>query len=377
MKLFQKRGAAAVLMVLAIVAACLIGQTRKPADTGESPSTAIVGSYTYVNDTQGVLSADTCEHIEAMNTSLFAQTGAQIAVEVIDTTGDTAIDTYTRQEFERLGVGSKERNNGILILLALDNYYNGQPGGDYYVAWGSGFSSGEGETIHSTLNSSLENDFVAKNYDAGVLAAFDALVDYLANGYGVTVKENYIPAVSSTYSAGGGYYSESSGYFEPTMGSLVGGLMVLLVFLFLLWVVLDAIRWSRYRRRYLQPGMGIPTVMYYPIFWGRGWRRGPRPPRPPRDHRRPPRGPGGMGGFGGGGGRGFGGGFGGGSFGGGGGRGFGGGFGGGSFGGGGGRGFGGGFGGGSFGGGGGRGFGGGFGGGGFGGGGFGGGGGRG
>ena len=39
-------------------------------------------------------------------------------------------------------------------------------------------------------------------------------------------------------------------------------------------------RYSRYRRRYLRPGMGRPTVLYYPIFWGRPQR--PRPPRPPR-----------------------------------------------------------------------------------------------
>jgi len=37
-----------------------------------------------------------------------------------------------------LGVGSAERNNGILLLVALDNYYKGQPGGDYYIGWGSG-----------------------------------------------------------------------------------------------------------------------------------------------------------------------------------------------------------------------------------------------
>lgn len=33
-------------MVLAVLAAVLIGQARKPVDTGE-PSTAIVGTYTY------------------------------------------------------------------------------------------------------------------------------------------------------------------------------------------------------------------------------------------------------------------------------------------------------------------------------------------
>ena len=60
--------------------------------------------------------------------------------------------------------------------------------------------------------------------------------------------------------------------------------------LFLVWVVLDGLRYRRYRRRWMRPGLGVPPVIYYPVFWGR-----PRRPRPPRPPRRPPRGPGGPG----------------------------------------------------------------------------------
>ena len=69
---------------------------------------------------------------------------------------------------------------------------------------------------------------------------------------------------------------------------------VLLVVLFLLWVILDGVRYSRYRRRHLRPGMSRPTVLYYPVFWGRP--RRPRAPRPPRPPRRPPTGGGSFGG---------------------------------------------------------------------------------
>ncbi len=381
MNLFLKRGTAVVVLIVAIAAAVAIGQSKKPViDDSVAPSTSVVGSYTYTLDDKIVLSDATKEHIDAMNASLFGQTGAQIAVEVIDSTGDTDIADYAENEFKRLGVGSSQRNNGVLILLALDNYYNGQPGGDYYIGWGSGLN-GVGNSLNSILNAYMEDDFVAKDYDSAVLSTFDALCDYFASYYDVTLREDYIPATASTYSSlSGNYYTESQGMIsEPSVGAIIAGVVFLLIVLFIIWLIADYIRYSSYRRRYMQPGMGIPTVMYYPIFWGR-----PHPPRPPHPPRGPrgPGGPGGGSGRGGFGGGGFGGGagrggFGGGSFGGGGGRG---GFGGGSFGGGGGRG---GFGGGGFGGGGGRGGfggggfgGGGFGGGGFGGGGFGGGGGR-
>ena len=371
MKIFQKRRTAALVLALAVVVSIFIGQAKKPEDTTPA-STSVTGSYTYVLDERNVVSDKTGEHIDAINVSLFAQTGAQIVVEVIGSTGSTDIADYTEAEFNRLGVGSAERNNGVLLLLALDNYYMGQPGGDYYTGYGSGFSSNEGQTIVTLVNEHLENDFVRGDYDAGVRAAFDAVAEYLADGYGVTVKENYIPAAAKNYTArSGDYGTYTTGTVEPSGGSILGSFLTLLAVLLILWIILDAFRWSRYRRRYLMPGMGIPTRRYYPIFWGRRWYmprpvRRPPPPKPPRDDHRPPSG----GGFGGSNRRppssgGFGGGsrrpptgFGGGSFGSGGGRGFGGGsFGGGSFGGGGGRGFdgGGSFGGGSFGGGGGRG----------------------
>ena len=298
MKFFQKRSVAAIVLVLAIAGGLLVGQVKKP-DLSVKPSTKVVGSYTYAYDYAGVLSDETMKHIDAMNASLFAQTGAQIAVEVISSTGSTDIATYAQQEFTRLGVGSAERNNGILLLLALDNLYNGQAGGDYYTAWGSGWSSGESNSIYSIVMNGMESDFVSGNYDGAVSSTFADLVDYLSDHYGVTVKENYIPAANDTYSAlSGGYYTVTTGRVEASAGSIVGGFVALLIVLLVIWMILDAFRWRAYRRRYLQPGMGIPTVWYYPVFWGHSWwrPRPPRGPRPPRDDHR-----GGPGGFGGGG----------------------------------------------------------------------------
>lgn len=372
-KTFQKRSVAAVVMVLCIVVGVALGQRNRP--SGEA-STTLSGSYTYVMDSEGVISASTAEYIDAMNASLFAQTGAQIAFEIVDTTGSEDIADYTEAEFTRLGVGSAERNNGVLLVLALENYYNGQPIGDYYMGWGSGWSTSEQDALLDILWTYMEDDFAAGKYDSAVRKTFDALIDYMADGYGVTIKENYIPAVDRSYSSrGGNYYTETHGRVETGMGAMMVMIFWLLVLLFVCWVIGDYFRYRSYRRRSV---MGGPVV-YYPVFWGRRWFRGPRhrtppPPRGPRPPMgggpRPPVGGGGrpMGGgsyrpptnttrrppsggssFGGGRGGGFGGSFGGGSFGGGAGRG---GFGGGSFGGGGGRS--GGFGGGSFGGGGGR-----------------------
>ena len=286
MKIFQKRAVAAVVLVLAIVAGVAIGQAKKP-DTGGEASTAIVGTYTYVYDHAGVLSDSTMEHIDAMNTSLFAQTGAQILVVTVDSTDGEDIIDYAADLGNTYGVGSAERNNGVVMVLALDNISQGGLQGDYCVVVGTGLERYE-DDFASLQSYYLEDDFAAGNYDAGVEASFDAFIDWFAGFYGVTIREGYIPAVRETYSSGRGYYTETCGYVAPAFGSLVSGVVVLLAVLFILWVILDGIRYRRYRRRYLRPGMGRPTVLYYPIFWGRP--RRPRPPRPPRPPRRPPTG---------------------------------------------------------------------------------------
>lgn len=295
MKFFQKRGVAVLVLLVSLAAAVAIGQAKKPNTAAlPEPQTTVMGSYAYVlGGRADVLSNDTRAHIDAMNASLFAQTGAQIAVEIVTDTGSEDIADYAEREFNTLGVGSAEYDNGILLLLALENYYNGAPVGDYYVGWGSGFSDSESDTIYSIVLDCMEVYFSAGDYDAAVRLTFDELIDYLADGYNVTVEENYIPAVRQSFtSKGSDYYSVSEGYFETPVSDLVVGVILMLVFLLIVWIVVDRLRYNRYRSRYQRPGMGTPTVTYYPVFWGRP--RPPRPPHPPRPPQppRPPHQPG-------------------------------------------------------------------------------------
>ena len=103
MKLLQKRPVAAVIMVLAILAGIALGQAKKP-----TVEAALTGDFLYlVHNEGGVISQDTAEYIEAMNASLFAQTGAQIAVDVVRTTGSEDIMDYAERTLNELGVGSQ------------------------------------------------------------------------------------------------------------------------------------------------------------------------------------------------------------------------------------------------------------------------------
>ena len=219
MKFFHKRGVAAIVMVLAIVTGAALGQLREP-DGSSAPSTAIVGTYTYTYDHAGVLTDKTMEHMDAMNASLFAQTGAQILTVTVDTTDGQDIMDYALDLGNTYGVGSAERNNGVVMVLALENISQSGLVGDYCVVVGDGLGS-HVDDFTAMQSYYLESDFAAGDYDAGVLAAFDAFIAWFADFYGVDIREGYIPAVPETYSSGT-YYTESTGYFAPTFGTVLG-----------------------------------------------------------------------------------------------------------------------------------------------------------
>ena len=284
MKLLQKRPVAAVIMVLAILIGGMMGQSGKP-DGSEEPYTSVVGSYTYVYDHAGVLTAATKDHIDAVNESLFAQTGAQIMIVTVDSTNGVDIVDYATKLGNQYGVGSAERDNGIVIVLALDDYTPSGLLGDYGVSGGDGLYR-YGEELTNLLYDTMEAQFAAGDYDGAVRTTFDAYIDWFADFYGVTIRAGYIPPMWDNYS-NGSYYTETTGKVVPDSGSVLMGIIMLVILLLILWIIVDRIRYSRYRRRYLRPGMGVPTVRYYPVFWGRPRRVRPVAPPPPR--RNPPR----------------------------------------------------------------------------------------
>ena len=289
MKLLQKRSVAVMVMIAAIVTGIVFGQLRKP-DPADQASTAVVGTYTYVYDHAHVLTDETMAYLDAMNTSLFAQTGAQIMVVTVDSTNGEDIIDYATDLGNTYGVGSRERNNGLVIVLALEDVAQNGLVGDYGISGGDGLYD-YGQELSGILYASMEEDFAAGDYDAAVRKTFDAYIQWFSEFYGVTIRENYIPVTREHFSAGDNYYTDTSGYLAPTFDIMAAQLITLVLCLLLIWVVLDGMRYSRYRRRYLVPGMGIPTVRYYPIFWGRPRRRRPPPPpRGPRPPRRPPAG---------------------------------------------------------------------------------------
>lgn len=263
----------------------------------------------YVLDEAGVLSEETEQEIISKNQDLFEETGAQIVVVTVDFLDGETIDDYAYSLFNAWGIGSQERNNGLLLLMAIaeDNYY-AMPGygiEDYF----------DGAKLKDMLTQYLEPDFAAKDYDAGAKKFFDAALSDMETYY-ADYTDEYTGETAPDY--------DYSYEYEPSFGDRLGwmlgnalGVVIRVVVVVVIVSVLVAII------RGMSGGGGGPrsggggggggfwTGLFLGNLLGGSRRRGgwrPPPPPPGGFGPRPPRGGGGFGGFHGGGGGGFGGG---------------------------------------------------------------------
>lgn len=251
----------------------------------------------YVLDQAGVLSDATEKEIVSENKELFEETGGEIVIAAVDFLGGESIRDYAYDMFNSWGVGSEERNNGILLVMAIgeDNYYaqSGYGIEDYF----------DGGKMQELLDEYLEPDFAAGDYDAGAKKFFDAALSELrAYSY------------DDDYGAGGGNTYDDTVYEEPYESRSPGFLRVLITFFVRIVVVIVVVVVIVALIRSLSGGgpgngSGGGGGFWRGMFWGsmlngrrRRWYGAPPPPPPPGGFGpgpRPPRRGGGFGGFGG------------------------------------------------------------------------------
>ena len=263
MKFFQKRGVAVAVLVLAIIASSAWGLHKAPAVTtpsgGEKLDTSLstAAFEQYVQDDADLLSGRTEEAVSLYNANWDKMFGSIMAVVTVQSADDLENTAYDYADTMQLGT-----NDAILLIAKQQQDY-------YLIASGSFYD----------LLSGLSQSFVSSCMEGGVQKGdYDAAVQELCAQLHVELSQQYQKNETAQNDAG-------------TAMSFV----LLLVLLFLIWIWLDRLRYNRYRRRYMMPGMGVPTVMYHPIFWGRRPPRGPRPPRsggprPPQGGPKPPQG---------------------------------------------------------------------------------------
>jgi uncharacterized protein len=73
----------------------------------------------YVNDFAGVMDAGTARNLNDVLADLDSRAKAQVAVAVVNSLGGLDVDTYAVEMFKRWGVGNKNTNRGLLLLVSV------------------------------------------------------------------------------------------------------------------------------------------------------------------------------------------------------------------------------------------------------------------
>lgn len=157
----------------------------------------------YVYDGANVLSDDTEATIVLNNDALYEACGAQIVIAAIESSGSMQLGDYAYTMFEEWGIGSADKNNGVLILMEIGAE-------DYWYVQGSGLErdlpTGD---LAVLVDEYLEPDFARAKYDAGAQKLFEQLFERVADIYGVNVRYR-------EYDAEDLYVQSAPGFAEET-----------------------------------------------------------------------------------------------------------------------------------------------------------------
>lgn len=263
MKLLKNRGFAVAVLIVTIVLSSLYGLSKKPEAALPAPqpepelamglSTAAFEPY--IVDDAKILSTDTEKRLSLYNANWDSLGGSILAVVTTNHAGDIVDAAWDWADDMELG-----ENDAVLLMdpAAADSYLLS------FGTFAERFSGRES----TYLTQYLYEDFQKEQYDAGVLALFEQIH---ANLFAAAQPPAEYPGGADTLS----------------VISAVIPILLLLIVLVVLFNVIDSMRYTSWNRRY--GSMGVPPVIYRPIFWwhrpGSAWfrrRRTPPPPRPPR-----------------------------------------------------------------------------------------------
>jgi len=131
----------------------------------------------------GVLEEETIDYILDINNQLEEETGAQVVVAVVESLQGMEIEDYALNLFREWGIGDKDKNNGVLLLVSPN---------DRKVRIEVGYGL-EGAIPDSVAGKILDEYILPKfkedDYDIGIKNGFSVIVDYISNEYDIEIDD--------------------------------------------------------------------------------------------------------------------------------------------------------------------------------------------
>ncbi len=198
------------------------------------------------NDYAGVVSPGVADRLNTQLAQFERDTSNQVLVAVYrKMESDSSIEDYTQRIFQAWGVGQADRRNGAVLFVFLDDR-------KMYIKVGYGLEGALPDvTAIDITERHIRPKFRSGDYEAGLVSGVDLICRAIRGEY-----------------KGSGRTSAERGVNNS------GGTAGLLVFLFLIIMIMIAVRASRRRGGYRYTGLGGPLVMGNWGGGGGGWSSG-------------------------------------------------------------------------------------------------------
>lgn len=197
----------------------------------------------FVNDFAGVIDSEDEEAIMSLGAELYTKTSAQVVVVTVDSLDGYAVNDYALELGREWGVGDSEKDNGVVLLLAISERQV-----TIQVGYGLEGCLPDGKTGRILDNYAipyLKND----DFSTGLTEAYKAIISVVSDEYGVETSDGssyYIDENEYEY-----VYADDD-FFEDDVGELISTIIII--------IVLIIIFIGRRRRRILVgPFFGGPS----------------------------------------------------------------------------------------------------------------------
>lgn len=146
---------------------CIAEEARFPEHSG------------FVNDYTGILTDSARLRLQNLLEEVEKKTSAEVAVVIIKTTRPFTIEQYAVELFQKWGIGKKERDNGVLLLVAVE---------DRTVRIETGYGL-EGAVTDLESKRIIQNFIVPwfkkGDYETGIFAGTLAIIEIIGKEYSV------------------------------------------------------------------------------------------------------------------------------------------------------------------------------------------------
>ena len=178
----------------------------------------------YLADFAGMVEEEDRQQILEIGKDLDRQYGAQVVVVTVETLEGQDIESYANTLFRSWGIGNKEKNNGVLLLIAKEDR-------KFRIEVGYGLEGAITDGYAGSVLDGMKGEFQSENYSVGIIGAYGKLTQKVYEEYGAPVPENVRAATEQ---------SEDLEWWEMLLGIPLGLFLIGLLF-WCLWQMIKLI----------------------------------------------------------------------------------------------------------------------------------------